>query len=112
MTDESVVQLGVKYLNECRAAGKRATLLEMLEYIDYFDRLIPNAEEINAVLARVTSIFVDRTEGRITFSSTGHERSVTEEDVHHACLVYNEDFQRRLRELATKQFNKKASQEN
>jgi len=96
MVNESVVQFGVEYLNRCLAARKQATLIQMLEHIDYFDRLIASADEINAVLAQFPSVFIERSNGQILFSSIGHEKTVPEEEAHQAYLDYNEDFQRRL----------------
>ena len=94
-----MARLALRYLDEQLASNKPATLVEMLECIDYYDRLIATADEINAALAEPPGVYVERMEELVELSTSGEDRLVTEEDVNRAFAAYNKEFQVRLKKL-------------
>ena len=80
MIDESVVELGLKYLDGCIASGEQPTLRSMINYIDYHDRLIANLDEINEVLRQHPTIFVRRDSGRAELATGTGDITITKDE--------------------------------
>lgn len=92
MIEEHVVGLAVKYLEEKFAEGAPADLPGMLNYVDYYDRVVMLGEEVGEVLHRCPSVYVQRTGGRVIFTHSAGDRGITEEDMNRNVLMYHEDF--------------------
>lgn len=99
MIDEHAVQFALKYLDECRESGEQAHLVMMLEYVDYYDRMILNVDEANEVLKRRPDAFFTREEGRILFNWTAGERELNKDDLIRNIAMYEADFWERYTKL-------------
>ena len=101
MISRANVDLALKYLDECRAEGKPATLVGALWYVDAHNKLVPDTEEINAALKKREDIFVQRVSGAVVFGSAGSEREVTAEDMRVADRQYRKEFAAAYAKLRT-----------
>lgn len=99
MIDDSAVSRAAAYLDNCLEQSREPALVEMLEFVDAFDKVILNREEVNEALKQRPSIFVNRIEGRIVFSLTGTEREITEDDLRLNFEIYIKQFQARYQAL-------------
>ena len=92
MISDHVVNWATKYLDKCFEAHEPATLVDMLNYIDYFERDIAVTEEVNEALRQRPSVYVQRESARIEFTSTGSNRMVTDDDMRRAFDIYEKEF--------------------
>jgi hypothetical protein len=102
MFSEHAIKLATEYLDRCFKNDKQATLVGMLNHVDYFDRVVMELDEINAALSQRPSVFVHRTEGQIEFRSSGVERTITEDDLQRGIEQYHEYFRAQLEKLNAK----------
>lgn len=99
MIYEHVVELAVKYLETTFAAGKFADLPGMLMYVDAYDHILMERDEVNEVLKRCPSVAVQRADGRIVFTQSAGDHEIYEEDMHRNVAMYREDFAAMARRL-------------
>lgn len=99
MISAHIVKLATEYLDQCALANKEATLVGMHWHIDSGDKTIPLLAELNQALEQRPSIFVRRESGEVIFSSTGTERTLTQEDMKLAFKRYEKEFAAALRKL-------------
>jgi hypothetical protein len=98
MISAHVVELASEYLAQPVSTGNGSTLVELLGYVDSRDKSIPNAEEINAALARHPDIMVSRSAGLVSFSQSGTSNTITEADLRVAYELYTAKFTALLRQ--------------
>jgi hypothetical protein len=96
---DNIIKLGTEYLDSCLSRGKMPTLVGMLNHIDYYERNVANLDEINEILNQRPAVFFQRTDKGIVFNSTGGERTLTVEDMNQGIVDYQNDFDRRYKEL-------------
>lgn len=99
MIYEDVIDLAVKYLEERFAEGKRADLPGMLMYVDAYDHILMERDEVNAVLQRSPSVAVERVDGRIVFTQSAGDREISERDMRRSVAMYHEEFAAMARRL-------------
>jgi hypothetical protein len=99
MISTHVVKLATEYLDQCAAENQQATLVGMHWYIDGRDKTLPLLEEVNEALMQRASVYVQRVNGAVVFSSIGSERVVTVEDMKRADKQYRKEFAVALKKL-------------
>jgi hypothetical protein len=102
MISRANVDLALKYLDQCRAEGKPATLVGAFWYVDAHNKLVPETEEINEALKTREDIFVQRVGDTVVFGSVGSERQITTEDMCVADQQYRKEFAAAYAKLQTK----------
>ena len=102
MINRANVDLALKYLDQCRAEGKPATLVGAFWYVDAHNKLVLETEEINEALKKREDIFVQRMGDTVVFGSAGSEREITAEDMRIADQQYRREFAAAYAKLQTK----------
>jgi hypothetical protein len=96
---DHIIKLGTEYLDYHFSRGETPTLVGMLNHIDYYERNVANLDEVNEILNQRPAVFFERTDKEIVFNSTGGERTLTVEDLNQGIVDYQNDFDRRYKEL-------------
>jgi hypothetical protein len=99
MIDEGVVSFAKEYLDRRFSENKEATLVGMCWYIDGRDKTIPLLDEVNEALRQHVSAYVQRADGIVSFTSTGHDRNITADDLEQAIASYRQEFAVALEQL-------------
>lgn len=99
MIDAHVIKLGLEYLDHCASKNQQATLVGMHWHIDAHNKTLPMLEEVNEMLERRPSIYVQRQEGNVIFAAAGSERNVNSQDMSRADKRYREEFDAALKKL-------------
>ena len=88
MFDKYAVQFAVEYLDKCLSKREQATLVGMIRYVDAFERVVAQLDEVNDALAQRPLVRLQRIEGKVIFDVTGSDRTVTPEDMAQAHADY------------------------
>jgi hypothetical protein len=99
MFSEHAVKLATEYLDRTFESDKQPTLAEMLNHVDYFERVVMTLDEVEAALDQRPSVFVHRNEGRVEFRLNGTDRAITEDDLRRSIEQYREYFREQLEKL-------------
>jgi high-affinity K+ transport system ATPase subunit B len=99
MIDDHVVALALKYLDYCFEKDKEATLVGMLNEVDYRDRVILNKDEVNKALKQRPSAYVQRMNAKVIFVSSDGDRTITAEDLEKGIEDYRNWFAAELKNL-------------
>jgi hypothetical protein len=99
MIDEHAVKLAVEYLQRHFANGEPADLVGMLNYVDYFERVVMVREEVQDALKQCPSVYVQRAAGRVIFTQSSGDREITEEDLNRNVQMYHDEFWATYRQL-------------
>jgi hypothetical protein len=99
MISAAVVKLATEYLDQCAAQNQKATLVGMHWHIDALNKTLPSLEEVNEALAKRPSVFAQRANGEVVFTSVGSTRFVTNDDMKQADTQYRKEFAAALKRL-------------
>jgi hypothetical protein len=99
MVEQTAVNLALKYLDECSLKGKQASLVGMLEYVDYYERVVLVLDEVNEVLTQRPSLCFDSVDGQILFKTGLGRHEMTSEELMRGVQAYHGDFWARYKEL-------------
>jgi hypothetical protein len=99
MIDDHSVKLATKYLDESFTADERPTLVGMLNYVDYFNRIVMKCNEVNQVLLERPEVYVQRIDCKIFFSQASGDREITPDDLAQAIDTWTKKFWGEYKEL-------------
>jgi hypothetical protein len=99
MISDHAVKLATKYLDYCFEKNKEATLVGMLNEVDYRERVILNLEEVNEALTQRPSVYVQRVDEKVIFSSTNGDRAITAADLQQGIEDYRDWFAAEFKKL-------------
>jgi hypothetical protein len=99
MLSPHVVKLAVEYLDQCEAAGQKATIVGMHWHIDGRNKTMPLLGEVNEALRQRPHLRVSLQDGIVVFSPAGSEVLVTADDMRRADNQYRAEFSAELRKL-------------
>ena len=99
MIDAYAVKLAIEYLDLRFKNNQPADLPEMLDHVDYYDRVVMALDEVNEVLRQRPSVYVQRVGGRVFFNQSSGDREITEADLERNIKIRTDEFWARYKEL-------------
>ena len=75
MIDDYAVKLATEYLDHFLGIENPATLVDLLGYVDAYDKVVLTVEEVNAALSCASpSTHLKRVDGRIIFTQSSGDQ--------------------------------------
>jgi hypothetical protein len=99
MIDEIAVKFAIEYLDRSLAKGEPADLADMLNHVDYYERVVMEKEEVLEVLNQRPTVYVQRVNGRVVFTHSAGDREITEDDLNRSVALYQDEVRAKSREL-------------